>query len=71
MTVFDARLGLTVPDITASTHNPRSTSLTEDLAGRTAASRDGYAAREILADERFVTLATEQQIQKCRDLVQA
>ena len=71
LTVFDIRLGLTALDAVGSVDHPGARSLVDDLARRTAAARDGYAAREVLADYLFTALATERQTQECRALVQA
>ncbi|GGZ98086.1 hypothetical protein GCM10010371_67250 [Streptomyces subrutilus] len=69
-TVFDIRLGLTVLD-TIGTPTPAAHRITEDLFRRTTAANDGYAAREVLSHPQFTELATPQQAQHCRDLVQA
>jgi len=71
MTVFDARLGLTTLDAVASTESPGACRLVGELVRRTTTARDGYAAREVLADELFTALATDEQAQECTDLVRA
>ena len=71
MTVFDVRLGLTTLDAVGSTERPGTRRLVGDLVRRTTAARDGYAAREVLADELFTTVATDDQAQECADLVAA
>lgn len=71
MTVFDTRLGLTVLDIAVSTDHPAARDLVDDLARRTTTARDGYAARELLADPLYAVIATEDQARDCRDLVYA
>jgi len=71
MTVFDTRLGLTLLDIAVSTGHPAARPLMDDMARRTMTARDGYAARELLADPLCAVVATEEQTRECRDLVQA
>lgn len=71
LTVFDVRLGLTVLDIVGSADHSRTRRLVDDLVRRTATTRDGYAAREILSDHLFNALATDRQTQECKALVQA
>jgi hypothetical protein len=69
MTIFDIRLGLIALDTVASAEDPRSRLLVDELARRTALARDGYAAREVMADRWFARLATDQQAELCRDLI--
>lgn len=71
LTVFDIRLGLTVLDAVESVDQPAARLLVDDLARRTAESRNGYAAREVLAHPLFLALAKGSQAQDCMDLVQA
>ncbi|MGR8008625.1 hypothetical protein [Streptomyces hypolithicus] len=71
MTVFDIRLGLTVLDAIGYPDSPASRRVVAELHRRTVDANDGYAARESLADVLFVELATDRQVQDCRDLVRA
>lgn len=71
LTVFDVRFGLTVLDALGTTDHPGARSVVDDLFRRTTAAQDGYAAREVLADDLFTQLATGGQAQQCRDLVHA
>ncbi|MFZ3557192.1 hypothetical protein [Streptomyces sp. BH055] len=67
--VFSTRLGLTLLDMTpdpAAAHR-----LAAVLYGRIAATRDGYAARELLADRAFLEQATAAQIRECREVLRA
>ncbi|WP_432252283.1 hypothetical protein [Streptomyces sp. HNM1019] len=68
LTVFDIRLGLTALDAIGSRHSG-ARRLVEDLIRRTTKSRDGYAAREVLAHPAFIALTTESQAQEYKDLV--
>ncbi|MEU6756263.1 hypothetical protein [Streptomyces sp. NPDC046685] len=68
-TVFDIRLGLALLDIICSADDPAARRIADDLHRRTVDANDGYAAREILAHPLFAALATDQQLQDCRDLV--
>ncbi|WP_438470982.1 hypothetical protein [Streptomyces asiaticus] len=71
LTVFDIRLGLTVLDVVGSSHHPGARRLVEDLIRRTMEARDGYAARELLADRWFISIASDRQVQDCTDLLRA
>ncbi|WP_405891578.1 hypothetical protein OG427_02880 [Streptomyces sp. NBC_00133] len=71
LTVFDIRLGLTALDAVASSQHAGARSLVEDLVRRTTEAGDGYAAREVLAHPLFIALATDRQVQDCKDLVRA
>jgi hypothetical protein len=70
MTVFDTRLGSTMLDIAVSTGHLASRIVVDDMAHRIMAARDGYAARELLADPLCAIVATEAQVRYCRDMVQ-
>ncbi|WP_443064659.1 lantibiotic dehydratase [Streptomyces sp. NBC_00582] len=71
MTVFDARLGLTVLDPIGSADSPAAHRIVEDLHRRTTEAEDGYAARENLAHPLFTEIATDRQVQDCRALVRS
>ena len=71
MTVFDARLGLTVLDAIGSADSPAAHRIVEDLHRRTTEAEDGYAARENLAHPLFTAIATDLQAQGCRALVRS
>ncbi|WP_030750834.1 hypothetical protein [Streptomyces sp. NRRL F-5135] len=71
MTVFDARLGLTVLDAICSADSPAAHRIVEDLHRRTTEAEDGYAARENLAHPLFTAIATDRQVQDCRALVRS
>ncbi|MFJ3229920.1 hypothetical protein [Streptomyces sp. NPDC086787] len=68
LTVFDTRLGLAVLDAVGPQH-PGARSLVKDLMGRTTASRNGYAARDLISHALFAALATENEARACRDLI--
>ncbi|WP_246562620.1 hypothetical protein [Streptomyces roseirectus] len=68
-TVFDIRLGLTILDALGSAEHPASIPLAHHLTYRTAEAQDGYAAREILGHPLAVSLATDRQVEDCRELV--
>ena len=70
-TVFDIRLGLTMLDTVASAEHPSAGSLVDELFRRATAARDGYAAREVLADRLFTALVMDRQAQQCEDLTRA
>ncbi|SFD42634.1 hypothetical protein [Streptomyces aidingensis] len=70
LTVFDIRLGLVILDATYAAHDRSARQVSDRLHHRTVIATDGYAARECLAHPRFRTLATEQQIRDCTDLLQ-
>ncbi|WP_185149474.1 hypothetical protein [Streptomyces sp. Ag109_O5-1] len=67
-TVFDVRLGLTVLDAVAPAEHPEARLLVDDLCRRTMETRNGYAAREILADPVFGALVKDSERQDCEDL---
>ncbi|MFD8262668.1 hypothetical protein ACFV19_27985 [Streptomyces griseoluteus] len=69
-TVFDVRLGLTVLDAVGAQH-PAGRRLVENLLLRTRETRDGYAAREVLAHALFTSLVPDNQAQECRDLIRS
>lgn len=71
LTVFAVRLGLTILDTVASREHPGAHRLVDDLVRRTTTARDGYAAREVLADHLFSDLVTDCHAQKFRDLIRA
>ncbi|MEU3282277.1 hypothetical protein [Streptomyces antibioticus] len=71
MTVFDARLGLTVLDAIGSADSPAAHRIVEDLHRRTTEAEDGYAARENLAHPLFTAIARDLQVQGCRALVRS
>ncbi|WP_174501696.1 hypothetical protein [Streptacidiphilus neutrinimicus] len=71
LTVFDIRLGLTTLNTIGSADHASARSLVDDLAQRASTARDGYAARETLADSHFATLATKSQLRACQELVNA
>ena len=74
LTVFDIRLGLTVLDALdalESADQPRASHLVDSLIRRTTQARSGYEAREVLTHPLFLVLATDSQVQDCKDLVRA
>ncbi|MEY9841745.1 hypothetical protein [Streptacidiphilus sp. EB103A] len=71
LTVFDMRLGLTVLDAIDNREPASARSIVDDLARRTTWARDGYAARETLADRMFTRIATDRQRNDARALFQA
>ncbi|MFI8265290.1 hypothetical protein [Streptomyces sp. NPDC085665] len=60
-TVFDVRLGLVVLDALDVEASPASRRIAQDLHRRTMLANDGYAAREILAHHRSVTVFSQQE----------
>ncbi|WP_165985161.1 hypothetical protein [Streptomyces sp. YIM 98790] len=70
LTVFDIRLGLSILDATDAAHDRSARQVINRLHHRTVTATDGYAARECLAHPRFRTLATDQQIRDCTNLLQ-
>lgn len=70
LAVFDTQLGLTVLDAMGAEH-PAAHRLARHLHRRAMEARDGYAARELLANRPFSGLASSAQAQDCRDLVHA
>lgn len=70
-TVFDIRLGLTILAAARSAGHPAAHDLVDGLHRRAMETRDGYAAREALADTQFAELASDRQTQKCRELLHA
>ncbi|PRH81095.1 hypothetical protein C6N75_00705 [Streptomyces solincola] len=71
MTVFDTRLGLTILDLLEPHQDDAAHRMVTELHRRAAAATDGYAARECLADERFISLAEPRQIEAAQQLVRA
>ncbi|MGW8329392.1 hypothetical protein ACWGLE_15960 [Streptomyces sp. NPDC055897] len=71
MTVFNTRLGLAMLDVIASREEPAARLVVADLHRRTNRATDGYAAREVLAHPLFTALSTDQELQSCRDLLDA
>ncbi|MFB6785292.1 hypothetical protein ACFCWT_01220 [Streptomyces olivaceus] len=71
MTVFDARLGLTVLNAIGPAGTLAAHRIVEHLHRRTTDAEDGYAARENLAHPLFTEIATDRQVQDCRTLVRA
>lgn len=71
MTVFDIRLGLTILDSARHAGRPAARDLVHELHRRVLGARDGYAAREALADSEFTRSASEQQVEECRELMHA
>lgn len=70
-TVFDIRLGLTILDTIGAGDSSAARGVVNDVHRRTVQANDGYAARENLAHPLFATLATHEQTQDCRDLLEA
>lgn len=70
-TVFDVRLGLTILDAAGSTERPEAELLADDLVRRTTQSRDGCAAREILAHPLLDVLGKAPQRHQCEDLLRS
>ncbi len=70
-TVFDIRLGLTLLTAARAAGHTVAYDLVEGLHHRTVQARDGYAAREVLADTQFTELASARQVQQCRELLRA
>lgn len=71
MTVFDTRLGLTILDLLEPHQEVAALRMVAELHHRAATATDGYAARECLADPRFVALAELRQVEAARQLVRA
>ncbi|MCX5303034.1 hypothetical protein OG304_06155 [Streptomyces sp. NBC_00160] len=71
MTVFDTRLRLTALATIASPASPAAQRITNQLHRHITNARDGFAAREALADPLFTKLAPPTQLAACRDLVEA
>ncbi|MFC8009819.1 hypothetical protein [Streptomyces cinereoruber] len=71
MTVFDTRLGLTVLDLCDQPDSHTAHRVVEELYSRTINSADGYAARECLANARFVALVSPEMERHARDLLHA
>ncbi|MFG2441070.1 hypothetical protein [Streptomyces sp. NPDC048508] len=71
MTIFDTRLGLTILDLLEPQQEDAAHRMVAELHRRAAAATDGYAAREYLADPRFVALAKPRQVESARQLVSA
>ncbi|MFE4665370.1 hypothetical protein ACFRI7_14070 [Streptomyces sp. NPDC056716] len=70
LTIFDARLGITVLDAVGP-HHPGAGRIVEELNRRITESLNGYAARDVLSHGLFTALATESGAQACRDLVRS
>jgi hypothetical protein len=70
-TVFDIRLGLTILAAARAVGHTAAHDLVDGLHYRATKARDGYAAREALADTHFTELASDQQTQECRELLHA
>lgn len=68
-TVFDVRLGLTVLAAAAHSDHPAARDVVAEVHRRTVEAEDGYAARDALADSHFTKLATDKQVQECRELL--
>ncbi|QPP05124.1 hypothetical protein G4Z16_00520 [Streptomyces bathyalis] len=68
-TVFDMRLGLTILAAARSAGHAVAHDLVDSLHRRTTEARDGYAAREALADTQFTDLASDQQVHECHELL--
>ncbi|MFI8828793.1 hypothetical protein [Streptomyces sp. NPDC053431] len=71
MTVFDTRLGLTVLDLCDQPDSHATHCVVAELYSRTINSADGYAARECLANARFVTLVSPEKERHARGLLHA
>lgn len=71
MTVFDIRLGHTTLDIVGPDHARAARRIVAELHRRATEASDGYAARDNLENPLFTTLATSQQVEDCRELVDA
>jgi len=64
LTVFSVRLGLSILDAAESAEHPGVRDVAVTLIQRAIASRDGYAAREVLAHEGCAALLTGEQTRK-------
>ncbi|MGI5353024.1 hypothetical protein ACQEU8_33320 [Streptomyces sp. CA-250714] len=71
MTVFNTRLGLAILDVINTAEEPAARRVVNELHHRATKLTDGYAARENLTHPLFTSLATDQQQQNCRHLVEA
>lgn len=69
MTVFNARLGLTVLTAIPSPKAPAARQVVAELHRRVTEAIDGYAAREVLTCPAFTALATTREAQDCHALL--
>lgn len=71
LTVFHIRLRLAALNAAANADSPGCHILVYDLTHRTLNARDGYAAREVLADHAFAQRAASDMARRCAALVKA
>jgi peptidoglycan hydrolase-like protein with peptidoglycan-binding domain len=71
LAVFDTRLGLAVLDVVDTAEGTITRSVVAELHRRVTRTMDGYSAREALAHPLFTALATDQEAQDCRALLEA
>lgn len=71
LAVFDTRLGLSVIAAVGGVEHSAARRAAADLIHRTTASRNGYAAREVLAHDDCASLLTENQAQDLAEVVSA
>ncbi|MFE6692170.1 hypothetical protein ACFVFQ_37650 [Streptomyces sp. NPDC057743] len=69
--ILHTRLGLTILDLLDHPHESAARRLADALHRRTSTATDGYAARECLANSRFVEGVTRHEEQAMHDLVRA
>lgn len=71
LAVFETRLGLAVLDMVDSDQDTITRPVIAELHRRATRAMNGYTAREALAHPLFTALATDQQAQDCRSLLEA
>jgi len=71
LAVFDTRFGLAVLDLIDSDEDTIPRSVVAELHRCATRTMDGYSAREALAHPLFAALATDQEVQDCRALLEA
>lgn len=71
LAVFHTRLGLSFIDAIGSVEDPHAHRIAVDLIDRTAATQDGYAARDVLAHSGCHDLLSGTQARELTDLVEA
>ncbi|MEU4832334.1 hypothetical protein [Streptosporangium sp. NPDC023615] len=69
LAVFGARLGMVAFDAAERARHPGAGKVATELIQRAVASRDGYAAREVLAHERCAMMLTVEQARELADVL--
>jgi hypothetical protein len=69
LAVFGTRLGLSVIDAAGGTGHPGAHGIARLLVGRVVASRDGYAAREVLAHDGCTAILTDDRARELAEIL--